>query len=79
MSLRPDHLDATLDAIDRVRDLNPAFLVCPFDSRIAAGFDGTRRTGVSTFPFDERIGPAEGRVAGTGVSRRSVRCGRWAL
>jgi hypothetical protein len=57
MSLRPDHLDATLDAIDRVRDLNPAFLVCPFDSRIADGFDATRRTGVSTFPFDERTLP----------------------
>jgi hypothetical protein len=57
MSLRPEHLDATLGVIDRIRELAPAFLVCPFDSRIADGFDGKARVGASTFPFDERIGP----------------------
>ncbi|HEX6143585.1 MAG TPA: hypothetical protein VFZ01_12765 [Geminicoccaceae bacterium] len=63
MSLRPDHLDATLEVIDRIEDLAPAFLVCPFDSRIADGFDGTERVGASTFPFDARIGP-RGKVMG---------------
>lgn len=57
MSLRPDHLEATLDAVDRIQALRPAFLVCPFDSRLADGYDGEPVTGASTFPFDRRIGP----------------------
>lgn len=56
LSLRPDHLDQTLEVLDDLRLLTPAFLLCPFDSRIADGYDGPPRLGASTFPFDVRIG-----------------------
>jgi D-apionolactonase len=55
LSLRPEHLEATLAAADAIRQLAPQFLVCPFDSRIADGYDGPALIGRSTFPFDGRI------------------------
>lgn len=56
LSLRPEHADGTLAAADAIRQLAPRFLVCPFDSRIADGYDGPPVVGASTFPFDHRIG-----------------------
>ena len=55
LSLRPEHLEATLVAADAIRRLAPQFLVCPFDSRIADGYAGPAVVGRSTFPFDQRI------------------------
>lgn len=55
LSLRPEHVDATLDALDLVRKIGPQFLVCPFDSRIAEGYAGPPLVGASTFPFDHRV------------------------
>jgi hypothetical protein len=55
ISLRPEHLEATLVAADAIRQLAPQFLVCPFDSRIADGYAGPAVVGRSTFPFDQRI------------------------
>ncbi|HEX5080302.1 MAG TPA: hypothetical protein VFV80_14210 [Geminicoccaceae bacterium] len=55
LSLRPEHLEATLVAADAIRQLAPQFLVCPFDSRIADGYAGPAAVGRSTFPFDQRI------------------------
>ena len=55
LSLRPEHLEATLVAVDAVRRLAPQFLVCPFNSRIADGYAGPAVIGRSTFPFDHRI------------------------
>ena len=55
ISLRPEHLEATLVAAEAVRQLAPQFLICPFDSRIADGYAGSPVIGRSTFPFDERV------------------------
>jgi len=55
LSLRPEHADATREVVDLVKRLGPQFLVCPFDSRIAEGYDGPAVTGASTFPFDARL------------------------
>ncbi|MEM7025073.1 MAG: hypothetical protein AAF637_21185, partial [Pseudomonadota bacterium] len=55
ISLRPEHLEATLVAAEAIRQLAPQFLICPFDSRIADGYAGPPASGRSTFPFDERI------------------------
>jgi D-apionolactonase len=55
LSLRPEHLEATLVAADAIRRLAPQFLVCPFDSRIADGYVGPALFGRSTFPFDHRV------------------------
>lgn len=55
LSLRPEHLEATLSVADAIRQLAPQFLVCPFDSRIADGYDGPAVVGRSTFPFDRRV------------------------
>ena len=55
LSLRPEHLETTLAAADAIRQLAPQFLVCPFDSRIADGYDGPAVIGRSTFPFDRRV------------------------
>jgi hypothetical protein len=54
LSLRPEHAEATLQAADLIKKLGPKFLVCPFDSRIAAGYEGPAARGLSTFPFDRR-------------------------
>jgi hypothetical protein len=54
LSLRPEHAEATLRAADLIKKLGPQFLVCPFDSRIAAGYAGPEARGVSTFPLDRR-------------------------
>ena len=56
ISLRPEHLEATLAVVDAIRQLAPQFLICPFDSRIADGYAGPPVTGHSTFPFDQRVG-----------------------
>jgi len=56
LSLRPEHVEATLKAADLIRKLRPQFLVCPFDSRVAEGYTGPAVRGLSTFPFDERTG-----------------------
>jgi D-apionolactonase len=61
LSLRPEHAHLTLQATDLVAKLGPQFLVCPFDSRIADGYDGPAVTGRSTFPFDRRVAE-RGRV-----------------
>jgi D-apionolactonase len=55
LSLRPEHLEATLVAADAIRRLAPQFLICPFDSRIADGYAGPAVIGRSTFPFDRRV------------------------
>jgi D-apionolactonase len=55
ISLRPEHLEATLVAADAIRRLAPQFLICPFDSRIADGYAGPAVVGHSTFPFDRRV------------------------
>jgi D-apionolactonase len=55
LSLRPEHLEATLVVADAIRQLAPQFLICPFDSRIADGYDGPAAVGRSTFPFDQRV------------------------
>jgi hypothetical protein len=55
LSLRPEHLEATLVAADAIRRLAPQFLICPFDSRIADGYAGPAVIGRSTFPFDHRV------------------------
>ena len=61
LSLRPEHAHATLPVAELVKKLGPQFLVCPFDSRIADGYDGPAVTGRSTFPFDRRVAE-RGRV-----------------
>jgi hypothetical protein len=61
LSLRPEHAHATLPVVELVVKLGPQFLVCPFDSRIADGYDGPAVTGRSTFPFDRRVAE-RGRV-----------------
>jgi D-apionolactonase len=61
LSLRPEHAHLTLQATDLVKELGPQFLVCPFDSRIADGYDGPPAVGLSTFPFDRRVAE-RGRV-----------------
>jgi hypothetical protein len=55
LSLRPEHLETTLVVADAIRQLAPQFLICPFDSRIADGYDGPAVIGRSTFPFDQRV------------------------
>ncbi len=55
LSLRPEHLEATLVAADALRLLAPQYLVCPFNSRIADGYSGPDVVGRSTFPFDRRV------------------------
>jgi hypothetical protein len=55
ISLRPEHVEATLVAADAIKRLAPQFLVCPFDSRIADGYAGPDVMGQSTFPFDRRV------------------------
>jgi hypothetical protein len=50
-----------LQVTDLVKRLAPQFLVCPFDSRIADGYDGPVVSGKSTFPFDRRVAE-RGRV-----------------
>jgi hypothetical protein len=61
LSLRPEHAHLTLQVGDLLKQLGAQFLVCPFDSRIADGYDGPALAGRSTFPFDRRVAE-RGRV-----------------